>query len=50
MTGMCISINKSHFSTVGLTVSYLRHCLNKLTVQDRDLLNTQPKVRLHFPR
>jgi len=27
-----MSINKSHFSTVGLTVSYLqRNCLNKLT-------------------
>jgi len=33
MTGMCMSINKSYFSTVGLTVSYLQqNRLNKLTV------------------
>ena len=45
MTGMCMSINKSYFSIVGLTRK-----LNKLTLYDGDLLNTQPKVKLHFPR
>jgi hypothetical protein len=45
---MCMSINKSYFSTGGLTVSCLQwNCLNKLPVYGRDLLNTAQSKTSH---